>query len=221
MTRQNNTDSRIESPSDDTVAIVRSERDAALRVLAGRLAHELRNPLAAVRAACSGLHDDVQEADHKHRLELTLGEVDRVLAVITEAVNSVSFLAEKSVDQDPIPLAMAAINAVRALHPAARIHFSTDTDGPPCKLAREGFRAAIFSVLDHLISSLKDATVGLQLTRESGRLRLQFTPAPENEPVPAMGLLIAERFARDNGGQLTWPGGDDNCLTMELPCQYV
>ncbi len=224
MTQRSHTESDHPSPPDDAIGIVRDERDAALRALTGRLAHELRNPLAAVRAACSSLHDDVRDTDHRYRLALTLREVDRVLESISATVLSVARPQEPTVDLDPAPVVQSAVAAARSLHRSAQLAFSSDPAGPLCQLAEEGFRTAIFAVLDHLISTEKADAVAVRLARPVGRLQVQFTPVPARTGFAqlGLGLLVAERFSRDAGGQLQWPDDDGpNCLTMDLPCNYV
>ena len=45
--------------------LVRQQCSAALRALAGRLAHQIRNPLAAIKAACGSLREELQDPDHQ------------------------------------------------------------------------------------------------------------------------------------------------------------
>jgi two-component system NtrC family sensor kinase len=65
----------------------RVERLAAIGEVAAKLAHEIRNPLAAMHAACRSLLADLQEQDHRERLGLIAEEVDRLIELVSEQLS--------------------------------------------------------------------------------------------------------------------------------------
>lgn len=225
----------IPDPDPHTARLARRERDAALRALSGRLAHDLRNPLAAIRAACGSLHDESEDDDHRYRLELTLAEVDRVLAMITDTVSAVS---APPAALAPVELRDAidqAIGALRPIRPAVAKVRIRGADGLRCTLPQDGLPVAIYSLLDHLLSDTDPQGVDIEFMQQEGRILVRFmTPgtAPNEgnmtQHQPAVGrpgtsrnvnLLVADRFARDAGGRLTCATSDDgtDILILDLP----
>lgn len=212
----------VSSPVD----ILRDERDAMLRALAGRLAHETRNPLAAVRAACSSLLEEMTVPDHRYRLELTLGEIDRALEAVSRAVRAVSAPVEPALEASPEQLLQDAVDAARILHPQARIEFDPGPAGPDCELPRAALRAAVLGLLDHLVGQSVDGHVTLRVQRSSDALRIHAGPVPADaDTAPgtdALAMVVAERFVRDTGGRLHQ--NDTNGLrhvVLEIPCRHV
>lgn len=218
--------------------LYRRERRAALRALAGRLAHDLRNPLAAVRAACSGLEEDIDDEDHKHRLNLCLKEIDRALALVTGTVTSVLEPPEGAV---PVTIGEAVDAAVQALAPfrpqVLTVPVSIPADAS-CLLPATGMQAAVYDLLDYLLDEHRADQVAIELKQQEGRILVQFLapPMPPNEEAmqtkqsfntttgqgTAVNLLVADRFARDCGGRLSCAVLDDgrHSITLDLPCGH-
>lgn len=213
---------------DASTLLARQERCAALRAMAGRLAHEMRNPLAAVRAACGSLREEIADDDHKYRLELTLQEVDRVLGLITDMVQAARCEAETPTNLHPAAEINQAATLVQMLHPAASLSLPPLTDAvEPCRLPRNGLRVAVYSLLDYLFGSLPGVQVSITLTQQPDLLHVHFAvtgmdaaPALSSNPA-AVGLLVAERYARDTGGRLQQDIHEENLhLTLELLCRH-
>lgn len=109
----------------------RAEQLAAVAELGAGLAHEIRNPLAAVRSAVEQLvHDDLAAADRDVLRRVAVREADRIVRLLDE------FLALARPGPGPrAPVAMAsvlaaAMEAVR-LHPdAAGVDFRAELDDP-------------------------------------------------------------------------------------------
>jgi len=65
--------------------ISRSERLSAIGTLAAGLAHEIRNPLVSIRTFTQLLPERLDDPEFRSRfLELTLSEVDRICALVSE-----------------------------------------------------------------------------------------------------------------------------------------
>jgi signal transduction histidine kinase len=216
--------------------LARDQRDAALRTLAARLAHQIRNPLAAVRAACSGLKEEIDNPDQRETLDLTQHEIERMLGFVQATVQAV--VPPRNEQPQSIDISAEVrdvLSLVRSGQPGrARIELAPSSRPLTCSMPRDALRVAIYSVLDHLAVSPGIETVGVILVRQTGRVLVHFAitgNAVAYEGVPAdtsaadvwgqpIGLLIAERFARDQGGRLmrTDNGDTGQTLTLDLPC---
>ena len=218
--------------------LARDERRAALRALAGRLAHQIRNPLAAIRAACSSLHEEIDDADQRETLQLTLNEIDRMLGFVQATVQTVPEQAEK-------PQAMALTEEIRdVVDIVSSGHAGGDTtvrfeatDEVCCILPRDRFRVSVYSLLDHLVGTAGVDHVTVRLDLTEGRILLQFEVTVSTSDTSALttgmmsqsnwlqpvGLLVAERFARDIGGRLMRAevGGATHTFTLDLPCEHA
>ncbi|MCB1787939.1 MAG: hypothetical protein H6955_00075 [Chromatiaceae bacterium] len=217
--------------------LARDERSAALRALAGRLAHQLRNPLAAVRAACSSLRAEIEDTDQRETLDLTLQEIDRMLNFVRTTVQTIPIHNEKP---QPVDVAAETADVIDITRPGhadgARIRLGADR-GVRCRLPREGLRVAVYSMLDHLASVSAVQAIEVGVSHQDGHALIQFdvsagqpgdavldtgmtVPMGWTQPV---GLLVAERFARDLGGCLlrAETSSTTQTFTLDLPCPDV
>ncbi len=219
--------------------LARGRQAAALRVLAGRLAHQMRNPLAAVRAACNGLRAEIADPDHAETLRLALAEVDRMLEFVRIAVDD-----NRTRDEDPRTLDLAAeiamvVELVRDSHAdqATLIQQSDTGDRPQCVLPRENLQVAIYSALTTLVCEPEVHQVQIRIAQASDQVSIEFSVhgrLPQSEDLfcgqrssarakSPTGLLIAERFARDYGGQMLRSDIDQDThkIVVTLPGQNV
>lgn len=211
-------------------------RSASLRALSGRLAHQIRNPLAAVRAACSGLRAEIQDADQRETLDLTLVEIDRMLGFVKATVQTIPDASEK-----PEPLDVGAetadvVEILRASHTTGTQFRVIRQTAPYCSLPRHSLRAAVYSILDHLAEVADVDAVDVDIISDDGRVQVRFSvvggmssnaalatgmmsPTGWVQPV---GLLVAERFARDHGGCMLHANNGENIqtFTLDLPCSH-
>ncbi len=68
-----------------TEAVARSQRLSVAGQMAASIAHEIRNPLAAIRSAVQNIRDDdAPRGEHQRLLTAALGEVDRVNDTLTD-----------------------------------------------------------------------------------------------------------------------------------------
>ena len=214
--------------------LARDERAAALRALAGRLAHQIRNPLAAIRAACSGLRSEVEDADQQETLDLALIEIDKMLGFVTSTVQTIPSREEA---RSPVTLLdeIDFVVAISRLGSAVDTTIRIDGDlGLRCVLPPRGLRVAIFSVLDHLAATDGIDTIDISTVEANRNALIRFAASHgsaeqtgwhngfsmSGDPNRPVGLLVAERFARDMGGCLLQTQGDEQSidLTLQLPC---
>lgn len=220
-------------------ALVRQERAAALRALAGQLAHQMRNPLAAIQAACGSLRAEVQDADHLQRLDLTLQEVDRMLKLVTATVQAVAETPEQPQQFDAVGELRDVIRTISTNQPDERPIILEGDAEIVCRLSRNAFRVTLYSLLDHLADTFKPRPTVVDVRHGQGRVRIfiqargapaagyaeAYAPSTTDQTgaAAAIGLLVAERFARDHGGRLSRASSTAASpeLTLDLPCTHV
>lgn len=222
----------------DHAQLARRERKAALRVLAGRLAHQMRNPLAAIQAACSSLRSEIDDTDHLERLDLTMHEVGRLLGLITAEIQTFSKAAEYPREIDVVASAQRVIRMVAAANPATPVVTMETTAPLHWVVAPNDFQVGLFSLLSHLVEHPDIGDIALRIDGDAQHLRVSVRalgvdglagPAMPPQPLAAtigvhdgIGLYVAERFARDQGGRLTHRIADDTAqiITLEIPRRH-
>jgi len=74
---------------DQSRALARSERLAAVGEVAAGLAHELRNPLAGIQLACGKLRRQMTDPDQAQRLDLVNAEINRLTRLLNDLLSQV------------------------------------------------------------------------------------------------------------------------------------
>jgi len=208
-------------------------RVAAWREVARRVAHEVKNPLAPIRAAVETLRrlrareDPAFDGYFDEATRTVLDEVKRINDIVTEFTRFARLPPPKPVDLD---LGAVAKDVVK-LHEAAagKIQLRVLTHRPPHVMAD---RDQIVQVLTNLVQNAIDALRGAG--REEGSVTVVIEPlgkgdrvaigvrddgpgvAPEMiarlfEPYATskahgtgLGLAIAQRIAVEHGGELSY-----------------
>lgn len=218
--------------------LAKDERTAALNALASHLIHQIRNPLAAIQAACSNLRAELPDADHRQRLDLALDEIECLLRSVSSTLHAVGEATERARQIDincELQEVSDIISASRQSAPNIEVSGQTVHGTLP----RNRLRVVAYSLLDHLIRVCSARSVRIDLNQKDDRLLINFSgwsDSPQEHTVAqdrwipelstgtgVMGLMVAERFARDVGGWLgrSVPGDASIMLTLNLPCQPV
>jgi two-component system NtrC family sensor kinase len=200
--------------------LARVERLAALGELAASLAHELRNPLAGIRAACRSLLEDVSDLDTGDRLRLIAEEVDRLVDLVKEQLGRARHEPERVADVDLAPLVGSIVALVGYQMPA---NVSLIVEMPPtlrARVPRNGFRQALLN----LLRNAQRAVTGCGgLVRVSGGARGREVEICVEDSGPGfsdshlrdgirrfattwdggtgLGLAMVQRFAQEVGGR--------------------
>lgn len=215
--------------------LARGERGAALNALAGRLAHQMRNPLAAIRAACGGLQSEITDPDHRETLTLTLREVDRMLKLVSATVQATTAQAEKPRVTDLAGEIRGLIEILNDAHGDLVTAAFPNDRTLPCAVPRTSFLVAVFSLLEYILENLCATRITARISESSERVRLVFEaigaaaaemsdgcgPGVAGNGSSSVGLLVTERFARDVDGHLTHVSTDDGQHTYTLDLPYI
>lgn len=216
------------------------EKLAALGLLAGSIAHEVKNPLSAIKTIATVLAEDLGPADPRAEdLRLILGEVDRLATTITQlldfarpragadrtccavtALTTTLVVLRHLARQRDVALAVTIASdlpAVRADDQALREIFfnivsnAFDAAGP-------GGRVEVECTLadDHLVTRVRDSGPGL--TAEV-RQRLFEPFLTTKETGTGLGLHVVSRRVRELGGSITCDSAPERgaIFTVRLP----
>ncbi len=219
-----------------------TERIAARREIARRVAHEIKNPLAPIRAAVETLRrlharqDPAFEEYFDEATRTVLGEVQRITHIVAEFTRFARLPA-------PNPAPFDAVEAVRGV---AKLH---EANGVPVVFEAcacpplNGDRDQLVQLVTNLIQNAQYAAessasprVEVNVSCADDKLRVVvsdngpglapemrarlFEPYATNKPEgTGLGLAIAQRIAIEHGGDIAYAdaAGGGARFTVELP----
>jgi two-component system, NtrC family, nitrogen regulation sensor histidine kinase NtrY len=209
-----------------------SSRAAAWREVARRVAHEVKNPLAPIRAAVETLRRlrarDDPEFDRyfDEATRIVLDEVHRIANIVTEFTRFARLPPPRPVEVDVADLARQVVRLHEATEGGARIALRVDGGLSPVLADRD----QIVQVLTNLVQNALDAvqpkgregTVTVAVGAEGAEhvlvtvvdngpgiapqiaARLFEPYATTKDHGTGLGLAIAQRIAMEHGGELSY-----------------
>lgn len=211
-----------------------TERIAARREIARRVAHEIKNPLAPIRAAVETLRrlrardDPAFDEYFDEATRTVLGEVSRIASIVQEFTRFARLPAPAPAPVDLEPVARDVVS----LHAAGGIRIDLEARPIPTVVAD---RDQIVQVLTNLVQNAMDAVSGAKEPRvvvelaPAGTGRVSITVRDNGPGVSAemrgrlfepyattkphgtgLGLAIVERIVIEHGGEIAYadaPGG--------------
>lgn len=219
-------------------ALARAERMAATGEMAAGVAHDLRNPLAGIRAAIDNLLEDVDDSDKRERLSLIAEEIDRMSARLNELLSAARQKPEKSSTIDLSETVDSLLSLVGYQLPdEIRLSARVPAD-LTAVLPEAGLRQALLNLMLNSARAIGNRPgaieVHAQAADENLRIRvcddgpgfsedaLKAEPRAFSTSSPGgtgLGLAMVSRFARDLGGRLYLENRSEGgaCVTIELP----
>jgi two-component system NtrC family sensor kinase len=218
-----------------------AERFAAVGELAAGLAHELRNPLAAMQMALNNLREEIQDADYGARLTLIVNELNRVTALLNgslsqtrqepehsmelsvgNAVNELATLVSYQIGKN-IQLQQQIPQELKCRLPAGRLHQAIlNLVLNAAQAIGESNKGSIIIEAerrnDQVILSVRDDGPGFPQTMLDNGIRPFSTGRVGGT---GLGLAIVQRFTRDLGGEIELSNQQPRgaCVKLTLPCE--
>lgn len=211
-------------------------RVESLSLAAAGLAHEIRNPLAAIRGYAQMLHESAPEGEPQERSGLMLSELDRVAERLEEFLGFARQRDPRSEPVDLIALALKVAVLLKQDLDSAQIEFLVVENESPVSVL--GDAAQLQELLLNLVLNAVDSCKpGGRITVSSSRLdsgleleirddgqgidpkdlpRLFDPYFTTKERGSGLGLSISRRVAEDHGAELTLTNAPDTGAIARL-----
>ena len=220
----------------------RQDRLAAIGRMAASIAHEIRNPLAAMRGSIQMLRADMEEeSSHTELMEIILRESDRLNRIISDFLN---YARPRSIIQSQVDVGELLRRTFTLLRNSAEISEShiIKEDVPETILVNadsEQLQQVFWNLARNALQSMPGGgTLRGAVQKGAGdRLRIAFSDtgrgmSPQQverlfEPFSSttggtgLGLSIVYQIIRDHGGTINVRSreGQGTTITIELPSE--
>jgi len=220
-------------------SLASAERLATVGEVTAGLAHELRNPLAAIQMTLSNLRKEMATAEQAERFDLMIAELKRLTRLLNDVLSDAR--------QAPEPKRIVALaTVVEELLALARYQLPTHvrmecsiTNDFICRLPEDRLRQALLNLILNAAEALGEhpGTVAVSASRADQRLRLEICDdgpgfsrdlldtgirpfVTGHEHGTGLGLAMVRRFVADIGGELRIANHAPHgaCVTLDLPC---
>lgn len=221
----------------------RQDQLAAIGRMAASIAHEIRNPLAAMRGSIQMLRHEIKgESSQTDLMEIILRESDRLNRIITDFLN---YARPRSASHAKVDIGELLHQTFTLLRYSPEINEFQSVeeeviDGPLIAEAdAEQLQQVFWNLARNALQSMREGgTLNAQVSRNSQkRLRITFSDtgrgmSPQQvehlfEPFSSttggtgLGLSIVYQIIREHGGTINVRSreGQGTKITIELPCE--
>jgi two-component system sensor histidine kinase KdpD len=211
------------------VAQARHEAEAVRRsdqlktIILHTVSHDLRTPLASIRAAIDGLELDLPAAERAELLETMRVETARLSRLVDNVLDLSRLQAGLVVPHPELwPVEDLLEQAAADSSDPTRISVNVRDDVPPLQVDAVQLERALVNLLENALK-FSSADVRLEATRENGRVEIDVLDRGGQSGAAGLGLglSIARGFVTANGGELTLQsrsgGGTRARLTFDGP----
>ncbi|WP_457668341.1 sensor histidine kinase [Thiolapillus sp.] len=219
--------------------LIDQARLATIGQTASVLAHEMRNPLASIKLALSGVSRSEGLADReKQRVDLVLGEVDRLEGMLSQTLDYVRPVVR---DEQPVVLddlldKVLGLEEELLSEKKLRLVRSKCPQCPPLRMDREKMQQVLLNLLKNAQEASPDGgEIQVSLEADDKKLVLTITnqgPAPAQEVLDracdfffttkargtGLGLGLVKRVVEEHGGSVQLGSASGKVLvTIVLP----
>ena len=224
----------------------RQERLSAVGRVAAGIAHEIRNPLAAMRGSIQVLRSELPaDAPERELMDIVLSESDRLNRIITDFLTYARprkfSLAECDL-REPLRETFALLRHSPELLDGHRLEEDLPDEPLPAMADAEGIRQVFWNLTRNALKAMPDGgTLRAEMRRTApGSVRITFrdtgrgmSPAQVErlfEPFSSsttggtgLGLSIVYQIIRDHGGTINVRSreGHGTTITIELPAKQA
>ncbi len=222
----------------------RQERLSAVGRVAAGIAHEIRNPLAAMRGSIQVLRSELTaDAPQRELMDIVLSESDRLNRIITDFLTYARprkfSLAEVDL-REPLRETFALLRHSPEVLDGHRLEEDLPEEPVPAMADAEGVRQVFWNLARNALKAMPDGgTLRAEMRRAApGSVRITFTdtgrgmtPAQVErlfEPFSSsttggtgLGLSIVYQIIRDHGGTINVRSreGHGTTITIDLPAK--
>ncbi|MGI9165217.1 MAG: two-component system sensor histidine kinase NtrB [Pyrinomonadaceae bacterium] len=221
----------------------RQDRLAAIGRMAASIAHEIRNPLAAMRGSIQMLQQEMKSANSEAKLmEIILRESDRLNRIITDFLN---YARPRSIVHSQVDVGELLHQTFTLLRYSPEINdrqtIEEDLAGGPlmADADAEQLQQVFWNLARNALQSMPDGgTLRTELSRDaSNRLRITFSdngrgmsptqvehlfePFSSTTGGTGLGLSIVYQIIREHGGTINVRSreGEGTTISIELPSE--
>jgi len=223
---------------------VQQEKLSTLGLLAGSIAHEIRNPLSSMKALTSVMAEDLgPDSEHAEDVGLILSEIDRLTATTTQLLAFARSEPQVDAPVRPAEILQQTLHLMRHVAKRDNIALRSDiTAGDKTVTADvNALREIFFNLLKNSLEAAgSDGTVDVSCSTENGHIVTRVSDdgpgiAPEIqdrlfEPFATtktdgtgLGLYIVGRHVRELGGEIhcrtTAEAGTEFTLKLPMECR--
>lgn len=201
--------------------LARIERLAAVGEVAGALAHEVRNPLAAIRAACRSLIEDTGEEDTRERLRMIEDELESLSEIVDGQLRRTRHRPEAPVGTDITRLVRNLVRLMRYQMPGSVTLRMELPRRLVSHLPPNGLRQALLNLIRNSQEALEGGSGLIAIKAQEGAEGIEIRVEDSGSGFPkemlasgvhrfvtgkkggtGLGLAMVERYVRDQGGRL-------------------
>jgi two-component system, NtrC family, nitrogen regulation sensor histidine kinase NtrY len=161
---------------DDVTPLIRTQRVAAWRDVARRLAHEIKNPLTPIQLCAERMRRQFSSAPAPARAlvdECTttiVGEVESLKALVDEFAQFARMPAPKAVPSDLNALLSETLGLYNGLFREIIIEQRLATGLPPVRLDVEQIRRVVINLVDNAVEALGGASASARPNGDAARI---------------------------------------------------
>lgn len=231
---------------DDVTPLIRTQKVAAWREVARRLAHEIKNPLTPIQLSAERLQRHftgaprATEALVSECTNTIVAEVESLKALVDEFSQFARMPPPRTVPTQLPVLVDDTLKLYSGLFAAVQFERRHAPDLPPVRVDPEQLRRVIINLVDNAIEAMeRRGRVTLETSRVGAQRLVQLVVADNGPGIPAadrerlfmpyfstkrrgsgLGLAIVRRIIAEHGGSIevgeNVPRGTR--FTIELPC---
>jgi two-component system, NtrC family, sensor kinase len=227
-------------------ALVQAEKMAAVGRLMASLAHEINNPLQAVRNCLHlAMRTDIDETQRSSYLALTVSEVDRLVSTVRRMLD---FYRPGKVEREIIDIPgiierVSYLLQSQMMHQRIQLHNHLPADIPTVHGVKDQIQQVVFNLLLNAMDAMEtanDRNIWLESNQDGDELVLTIEDSgpggPEEmrehlfEPFNSskkngtgLGLTVSYGVIEAHGGSLqlvSGKHGDGACFEIRLPIAH-